>query len=641
MKHLQFASNVAESNGFLTVAAPAATAEFRTPITTVKAVRKWIALHRYEPFWMTLKAGTNVAEIPDEVQYLLLLHADGQYTQIVPLITDSFRAQLVGSEGGIDVIIESGSPAVTGTEFQIVHVAQDTDPYRLRSEAAVEIAQTLGKGRLREDKILPEFIEDFGWCTWDAFYADVSHDKVREGLESFRAGGTQPRYLILDDGWQSISDGEGHKRLLTALVANEKFPGDVGVTVQMAKSEFAIETFIVWHSFQGYWGGNGISAYEPITVTRKLSPTMQARNPGFNNWIDQVETIPPSRIHAFYNDYHRHLRAQGVDGVKVDNQSANESTAYDFGGRVAIIRAYREALEGSTAVHFNGNLINCMSCGNEILFQAFASNLLRTSTDFWPNRPETHGEHLAVNAFVGFFFGEFIHPDWDMFQSGHAMGAFHAAGRAVSGGPVYVSDKPGQQNFDLLRKLVLPDGSILRALRPGVPSRDSLMADPRESGLLKVTNVNLVGGVLGIFNCSDQEGREGTFSPSDIEDLDGDVFAIYGHQSGEVVRVERDAKIAIGLPPLGWEIITVVPIDANGFAPLGLADMLNSGGAIQLFDSLDDEVGLTADGGRHVAFAARRPKEITFNGELLPHRFQKGRLEFNVPSEGGVVWLYW
>jgi hypothetical protein len=167
------------------------------------------------------------------------------------------------------------------------------------------------------------------------------------------------------------------------------------------------------------------------------------------------------------------------------------------------------------------------------------------------------------------------------------------------------------------------------------------MTDPRESGLLKVVNLNLVGGVIGIFNCSDQEEREGIFSPADLEDLDGDVFGIYGHQSGEVVRAERDTKFAIALPPLGWEIVTVVPLDSNGFAPLGLADMLNSGGAIDLIDSLEDEVGLTLVGGRHVAFAARRPKEITFNGEMLSHRFQKGRLEFVVPEEGGVVWLYW
>jgi raffinose synthase len=49
--------------------------------------------------------------------------------------------------------------------------------------------------------------------------------------------------------------------------------------------------------------------------------------------------------------------------------------------------------------------------------------------------------------------------------------------RAVSGGAVYVSDKPGQHDFTLLRRLVLPDGAVLRALLPGRPTRDCLFAD--------------------------------------------------------------------------------------------------------------------------------------------------------------------
>jgi raffinose synthase len=60
--------------------------------------------------------------------------------------------------------------------------------------------------------------------------------------------------------------------------------------------------------------------------------------------------------------------------------------------------------------------------------------------------------------------------------------------RAVSGGAVYVSDKPGQHDFELLRKLVLPDGTVLRAALPGRPTRDSLFCDPLRDGrsLLKV-----------------------------------------------------------------------------------------------------------------------------------------------------------
>ena len=60
--------------------------------------------------------------------------------------------------------------------------------------------------------------------------------------------------------------------------------------------------------------------------------------------------------------------------------------------------------------------------------------------------------------------------------------------RAISGGAVYVSDKPGEHDFDLLKRLVLPDGSVLRALQAARPCRDSLFTDVLRDGksLLKV-----------------------------------------------------------------------------------------------------------------------------------------------------------
>lgn len=36
-----------------------------------------------------------------------------------------------------------------------------------------------------------------------------------------------------------------------------------------------------------------------------------------------------------------------------------------------------------------------------------------------------------------------VPADWDMFSSRHVAADIHAAARAVSGGPVYVSDAPG------------------------------------------------------------------------------------------------------------------------------------------------------------------------------------------------------
>ena len=70
------------------------------------------------------------------------------------------------------------------------------------------------------------FVDLFGWCTWDAFYQDVSPEKVREGMESFRRGGVEPKLVILDDGWQEVRDlGERRGKRLCGFGANEKFPG--------------------------------------------------------------------------------------------------------------------------------------------------------------------------------------------------------------------------------------------------------------------------------------------------------------------------------------------------------------------------------------------------------------------------------
>lgn len=75
-----------------------------------------------------------------------------------------------------------------------------------------------------------------------------------------------------------------------------------------------------------------------------------------------------------------------------------------------------------------------------------------------------------------------------MFHSKHPAALLHATARIVSGSGVYVSDKPGAHDFELLRRLVLPDGSVLRPLLPGRPTKDILFADVLKDSktLLKV-----------------------------------------------------------------------------------------------------------------------------------------------------------
>lgn len=117
---------------------------------------------------------------------------------------------------------------------------------------------------------------------------------------------------------------------------------------------------------------------------------------------------------------------------------------------------------------------------------------MRASDDFYPRDPVSHTIHIAAVAYNSVFLGEIMLPDWDMFHSLHPAAEYHGSARAISGGPVYVSDAPGKHNFDLLKKLVLPDGSILRARLPGRPTKDCLFSDPARDGVRSASHKELI-----------------------------------------------------------------------------------------------------------------------------------------------------
>ena len=621
------------------------------PVGTVTGMSRFTCCARYEPFWMKPHAGTQAGQVPVETQYLLTEQEDGSCVLYVPLIDGAFRASLQGvGEDSLELVAESGDPATVTDQIVGLFVAAGPDPYALLEQAARSVMAWMGTGRLRREKPLPAFAGHFGWCTWDAFYGEVSHDKVRLGLESFRASGLTPRYLILDDGWQSVQKMPTGETRLTGFAANDKFPGDLAPTVRMAKGEFGVETFLVWHALNGYWGGvddSSLPGYDARPMRRDHSPGILEFTPGWTTSLNEyfggfVSVVPPRHIARFFQDYHRHLRAQGVDGVKVDNQATLEGVAAGLGGRVVLMQRYHEALEGAAQTHFAGALINCMSCANEMFYSAPASTLTRTSTDFWPNDPASHGLHLYTNAQVGAWFGEFVHPDWDMFQSGHPMGAYHAAGRAVSGGPVYVSDKPGVHDFALLHKLVLSDGSVPRADLPGRPTRDCLFHDPtREDVLLKLFSRNGEAGVVGVFNARYEAENAlpplaGVVRPADVEGLVGDRFAVFAHSTGEVRALARADVWEVSLPPLTSEVFTIVPI-IDGFAPIGLADKLNSGGTLASVVRHDGVCDVSLrDGGPFVAWCQREPTEVSTEGVALTFTYDAASclLSVTAPSAG-------
>ncbi|KAH7528424.1 galactinol--sucrose galactosyltransferase [Ziziphus jujuba] len=685
------------------------------PIGKLKGI-KFMSIFRFKVWWTTHWIGNSGNDVENETQMMILEKNDlgRPYVLLLPLIEGPFRASLQhGVEDNVDICVESGSTLVSGSSFRsslYMHVGDD--PYVLVKEAMRVVRFHLGTFRLLEEKNPPGIVDKFGWCTWDAFYLKVHPHGVWEGVKGLVEGGCPPGMVLIDDGWQSIchdddplSDnqhgidrtaaGEQMPCRLIKFEENHKFKdyespkksnaSDKGMSafVRDLKDEFkSIKYVYVWHALCGYWGGirpNVPGMPESKVITPKLSQGLKKTMEDLA--VDKivhngVGLVPPDLVHEMYEGLHSHLQSVGIDGVKVDVIHLLEMLSEEFGGRVELAKAYYKALTASVKRHFKGNgVIASMEHCNDFMFLGTEAIALgRVGDDFWCVDPSgdpngtfwLQGCHMVHCAYNSLWMGNFIHPDWDMFQSTHPCADFHAASRAISGGPIYISDSVGNHNFKLLKSLVLPDGSILRCQYYALPTRDCLFEDPLHDGktMLKIWNLNKHTGVLGLFNCQgggwcpvSRRNKSasrfshlvtGLASPNDIEWNNGknpvqikgtNIFAVYMLQEKKLKLMKSTDKVEISLEPFTFELLTVSPVTILAkklvqFAPIGLVNMLNTGGAIQSLEFDEDEnlvkMGVKGSGEMKV-FASEEPVKCNINGVGVKFGYEDKMVTVQVP----------
>ncbi|XP_028781779.1 galactinol--sucrose galactosyltransferase-like [Neltuma alba] len=707
------ANDVANVGCFVGFDADQPTHRHVVPIGKLSGIR-FMSIFKFKLWWSTHWAGTKGSDVENETQMMMLEncnHLGRPYVLLLPLIEGPFRASLQpGLDDYVDICLESGSTRVSGSTFRsCLYIHAGDDPYNLMKEAMKVIRDHLGTFKLLEEKSPPGIVEKFGWCTWDAFYLKVDPKGVREGVRGLADGGCPPGFVIIDDGWQSfchdneaVGDsgsldcsipGEQMLNRLTSFEENSKFkeyrsrkgPSErgLGALVRDLKEEFkSLGDVYVWHAFCGYWGGlrpNVPGLPEARVVVPKLSEGAEKlmRDLAVDKILEVgVGLVPPEDAHKLYDGLHSHLQSVGIDGVKIDVTQILEMLSEEYGGRVELSKAYYKALSDSVKKHFKGNgVISSMQQCNDFMFLGTQTiSLGRVGDDFWCTDPAgdpngtfwLQGCHMVHCAYNSLWMGNFIHPDWDMFQSDHPCAEFHAASRAISGGPVYVSDSVGRHNFKLLHKLVLPDGSILRCQHYALPTRDCLFQDPLHDGktMLKIWNLNKYTGVLGAFNCqgggwcrvtrrnrsaSECSKRVSCFaSPEEVEWSKGmspicvteeDVFAVYMIKDHSLKLLKWWESVEISLDPFNYELLTVSPVTvlpkgSIHFAPIGLVNMLNSGGAIQSmeFGKQGNEVRIGVRGqGEMRVFASEKPVSCKVDGVAVEFGYEDNMARVHVP----------
>ncbi|GFQ07440.1 stachyose synthase [Phtheirospermum japonicum] len=681
--------------------------------------RKFLSIFRFKTWWSTMWVGSNGSDLQMETQIILFQVQElNSYVVILPLIEKNFRSAIhPGPKGEITLCVESGSTKVAHNTFNscaYFHIGEN--PYDLMRDALASVRVHLGTFRLLEEKNPPRIIDRFGWCTWDAFYLTVEPVGVWHGVKSLSENGVPPKFLIIDDGWQSINmdheDPFRDSRDLTGLGSqmlcrlyrfkeNEKFAkyraeeegkkrGGLKALISDLKNEFpGVEDVYVWHALCGAWGGVRPGTTRLTSRITKAKMAKGLEKTMYDLAVDMVEKggiglVDPNEAEDFYEAMHSYLADAGVTGVKVDVIHTLEYVCEDHGGRVELAKAYYDGLTKSLRKNFNGTgLIASMEQCNDFFFLGTNQiSMARVGDDFWFEDPNgdpmgvywLQGVHMVHCSYNSLWQGQFIQPDWDMFQSDHLCAEFHAGSRAICGGPVYVSDKVGRHNFDLLRKLVLPDGTILRCQHYALPTRDCLFENPLFDGktLLKLWNLNKFGGVIGIFNCQGAgwypeehkckaypecyKKMSGFVSPNDVEweqkDFtaqfrNNELFAVYSHKAGNLHLMKAPEKSDITLQPSSFEIFTISPvcesIENVKFAAIGLENLFNSGGAVEFMEQKLDgkNVGFVMKikgAGKFLAYSSVEPMEVMLNNERIDfERTSDGVLKFDVPWIGGEL----
>lgn len=379
--------------------------------------------------------------------------------------------------------------------------------------------------------------------------------------------------------------------------------------IEDIKKNGRVRWFGVWHALMGYWSG----ILPGSELAKQEAKYLYKTNKGY--------LVPsPKNGNKFYFHFNEALRKEGIDFLKVDGQSS--IFIYFEGDKPTpeAARCLNRELELGASL-MDGVIINCMGMALENVLGRPTSAISRNSDDFFPEQENGFVEHLLQNAYNSTYHDEIYRCDWDMFWTKHQFAVKHSMLRAISGGPIYFSDKVGATVPEILVPLVYSDGRILRMNRSAKPTEDCMFIDPLKEGILKLHNVcswggkeNNKGAIISAYNLTNKK-QKSSFKVDDIPDIEhADRYWIYDYLNKKVHSLgKKDAfEIEIESNEYGWYLILPETDDVTCF---GLINKYVSSKAVEsIANSPNTQVVVLHETGI-VGWASKKSiKRVTVNG---------------------------
>ncbi|RFU32576.1 hypothetical protein B7463_g3764, partial [Scytalidium lignicola] len=582
---------------------------------------RWFALIRIWSPWLAPRQGKSTFELDKPGVLCSFLNNEGKHLVLLAItgIEDVMTLFTSDSEGNVVLRIRNDSDKVStarvlvglGDNFESANAAvmYHARNFVVNSEKASGEEQEEMKTLIEE--VRPEWLENWydglTYCTWNALGQRLTEEKILKSVEVLAAHKINITNIIIDDNWQNIDyRGQGQfQHGWNDFQAEPKaFPhGLKWLTQQIREKQPSIQHIAVWHALLGYWGGLApdgkiAQTYKTVEVLREDS---KRRNLPLGG---KLTVVAKEDVKKFYDDFYRFLSDCGIDAVKTDAQFMTD-TFVSAKARRELISEYLDAWTISTLRHFSIKAISCMSQTPHILFHSQLPQnkppvLVRNSDDFFPEIPSSHPWHVWVNAHNTLFTQHLnVVPDWDMFQTVHDYSGFHAAARCISGGPIYVTDVPGEHNLDLIGQMTgtTPRGKtvILRTSNLG-KSLDQYNGYNDDTLLLVGTYHGTYGtgtGIVGVFNVSARPLTQLIPLCKFPGVIEAQYYIIRAHSSGLISKplqvVDPFALFDISLDVRGYEILSSYPLrgfvdenkeDTTWVANLGLLGKMSGAAAV-------------------------------------------------------------
>ena len=319
----------------------------------------------------------------------------------------------------------------------------------------------------RTEKNYFEALNYLGWCTWEHYHFDIDETKILNDLDAIETSGVPVRYVLIDDGHLANKN-----RQLTSFTPDpQRFPNG-WAPIMAHKNKDKIRWIGLWYALSGYWMGISPDNDFPTHVKNSLY--------SFNGSLLPGKSTP--NIDTFYQYYVHSLKTHGFDFLKVDNQAF---TLPLYMGSTEVVRQAKEcnlALEKQTHAQQVG-LMNCMAQNVLNTDHTLHSGVARVSIDYKKYNENMAKSHLFQSYTNTLLQGQTVWPDHDMFHSSDTIcGSLMARSKAISGGPVYLSDSPKEFVKENIFPLIDKEGKIFRPEAPAIPTPESVLTNPLQDG---------------------------------------------------------------------------------------------------------------------------------------------------------------